>query len=119
MRSCGPLLGVDGPVVGVDGRTQRARGMVEARAGRADRDRQDVGDLGERQAVEVLEDEDRPLVGRQPAEAAFQLVAVGDPPEGIRLVPADRVGVGVVGEQPDDRPAPPLAAAPARRWPGR
>ena len=71
---------------------------------------EDVGDLGERQAVEVLEDEDRPLVGRQPAEAALQLVAVGDPPERVRLVPADRVGVGVVGEQPDDRPAAPLAA---------
>ena len=71
---------------------------------------QDVGDLGQRQAVEVLEDEDRALVGGQPAEAALELVAVGDPAEGVRLVPADRVGVGVVGEQPDDRPAAPLAA---------
>jgi hypothetical protein len=109
VRSCRPLLGVDGPLVGVDGRAQRTRGVVEARTGRADRDRQHVGDLGQRQAVEVLEDEDRPLVGRQPAETTFQLVAIGDAPEGIRFVPADRVGVCLVGEQADDLPAAPLA----------
>ena len=80
-RSCRPLLGVVRTVVGVERGSERARRVMESGAGRPDRDAEDVGDLGERQAVVVLEHEDRALVGRQAAEAAFELVAVGDRPK--------------------------------------
>jgi hypothetical protein len=54
---------------------------VESRTRRSDRDAENVGDLGERLARVVLENEDCPLFGRQSSEAALELVAVGDRPE--------------------------------------
>ena len=84
---------------------------MESGAGRADRDAEHVGDLGQREAVVVLEDEDRPLVGRQTTEPALELVAVGDPAELVRSACGDAVRVCVVGEEPDDRSAPSLAAS--------
>ena len=97
-----------GAGVGFEGGPERPGRVVEAGAGRADRDAEDVGDLGERQAGVVLEDEDRPLLRREPAEAALELVAVGDRAD-TRPAPG---GVGVVGEQPDERRRRAARAAP-------
>ena len=51
---------------------------MESGAGRARRDAERLGDLGRAVAHVVMEHEDRPLVGRQPAEAALELVPIGD-----------------------------------------
>jgi hypothetical protein len=56
----------------------------------------------------VLEHEDGPLVRCQAAEPAFELVAIRDP---IELVgPARSDGLGVVGEEMDDRRSPALVS---------
>ena len=68
----------DGTLIGLDGRAHRPVGVVESGSGRPDRDPESLGDLGRGQAQVVREDEDRPLVGRQPPEAAFEPVAVVD-----------------------------------------
>ena len=56
-------------------------GMVKSRAGRPRGDAERLGDLGGAVAHVVLEHEDRPLLGRQPAEATFELVPVGQSEE--------------------------------------
>ncbi len=53
-------------------------GVMESRAGRAGRDAERLGDLGGLVPQVVVQDEDRPLFGRQPAEPAVKLVPVGD-----------------------------------------
>jgi uncharacterized membrane protein len=53
-------------------------GVVESGTGRARRDAEGLGDLARGIPQEVVEDEDRPLVGRQPAEPTFELVPIGD-----------------------------------------
>jgi hypothetical protein len=53
-------------------------GMVESRPGGPGRYADDLGDLGRGITQEVMEDEDRPLVGGQPPEPAFEQVTVGD-----------------------------------------
>jgi hypothetical protein len=65
-------------LVGLDGRAHRPVGIVESRTSRPDRDAETVGDLGRGQAQVMREDEDRPLFGREPAEAAFEPVAIVD-----------------------------------------
>ena len=54
-------------------------GVMKSRAHRARRSAERVGDLREAVARVVVEHEDRPFVGRQPAEAALQLVTLTDP----------------------------------------
>ena len=78
MRSCRPLLGLAGAVVCVEGGAESPCRVVQARAGRPDRDTEDVGDLGERQAHVVLENEDGPLVRLELPEPTLHLIAVGD-----------------------------------------
>ena len=53
-------------------------GVMESRPGRSGRDAERLGDLGRGVPVEVMQDEDRPLFGRQPAEPTFEQVPVGD-----------------------------------------
>ena len=55
-----------------------AMGVVKARAGRARRDAECLGDLGWGIAREVVQDEDGPLIRRQPPEAAFELIPIRD-----------------------------------------
>jgi hypothetical protein len=78
---------------------------VESGTCRSHRDAEDVGDLGQGLARVVLEDEDCPLLGRQAAEAALELVAIGDRPV---LVGCWR-DVGVLRQQLDRRAAATLA----------
>ena len=59
-------------------------GMMKSRAGRPRRDAERLGDLGRAEAQVVLKHEDRPLLGRQPAEATFELVPVGQSEEMVR-----------------------------------
>ena len=53
-------------------------GVMESGAGRPRRDAERLGDLGGRVPEVVVQYEDRPLFGRQPAEPAVKLVPVGD-----------------------------------------
>ena len=53
-------------------------GVVQSGSGRADRDAEGVGDLRWREPEVVVEHEDRPLLGRQQAEAAIDLVPIGE-----------------------------------------
>jgi hypothetical protein len=55
-----------------------AMGVVESGAGCARRDTERLGDLRRSIARVVVEHEDRPLLGRQPSEPAFELVTIGD-----------------------------------------
>ena len=52
-------------------------GVMESRTGRASRDAERLGDLGRLVPEVVVQDEDRPLFGRQSAEPAVELVPVG------------------------------------------
>jgi hypothetical protein len=74
---------------------------VAPRTGGPDRDTEDVGDLRRRQAGVVVERQDRALFWLELAEASLDLVAIRDRAEVIGC-PA---GVGVGGEQPDERPS--------------
>ena len=51
---------------------------MQSRSGRAGGDLEHLGDLHERQPEVVVQDEDGPLVDREPAEGPLELVAVGD-----------------------------------------
>ena len=53
-------------------------GVMEPRAGGAGRDAERLGDLRRRVPEVVVQDEDRPLFGREPAEPTFEQVPVGD-----------------------------------------
>ena len=59
------------------------------------RDLEHLGDLHERQPEVVVQDEDRPLVDREPAECPFQFVAVGDDGAAVRA------GRPIDGQDPD------------------
>ena len=67
-----------GLALGRQGVAESAGGVVQARSGRARGDLQHLGDLHERQPEVVVQDEDRPLVDREPAERPLQFVTVGD-----------------------------------------
>jgi hypothetical protein len=58
--------------------------MVESRADRPRRDAEHLGDLRRGVSHEVMQDKDRPLVRREPPEAAIQLVSIGDAEEVVR-----------------------------------
>jgi hypothetical protein len=58
--------------------------VMESRSGRTRRDVEGLGNLGGRVPEVVVQNEDRPLVGRQPPEPAFEQVAVGHGYELIR-----------------------------------
>ena len=73
-----------GSAFGRQGVTEPARGVVQSRSGRARGDLQHLGDLHERQPEVVVQDEDRPLVDREPAERPLQFVAVGDGGAAVR-----------------------------------
>ena len=73
-----------GSALGLEGVAESARGVVQARSGRPRGDLQHLGDLHERQPEVVVQDEDRPLVDREPAERPLQFVAVGDGVASIR-----------------------------------
>ena len=62
----------------LEGGPQGAGGVVESRTRRPVRDPESLGHRHEGQAHVVMEDEDRALVERQPAERLLQLVACGD-----------------------------------------
>ena len=66
------------PGVRLEGGPHGAMGVVESGAGRARRDAEGLGNLGRGVAQEVMQDEDRPLVGRQPTEPALELIPIGD-----------------------------------------
>src|SRR4051812_1777554 len=85
--SCGLLLGQGWrrPRISLDAGSQRCRRVVQSRLRRPDRDREPVGYLVQRQPQVVMEDENRPLLDRQPPEGALQLVAVFDCEELARL----------------------------------
>ena len=53
-------------------------GVMEARTGRADRDAEDLGDVGQIPTLEMAKDEQDPLVGWQAAKASLELVPVDD-----------------------------------------
>ena len=55
-----------------------ADAAVESRLHRSEREAEGAGHLGERQVEEVVQDDDGSLLGVQPDEAAFDLVAIGD-----------------------------------------
>ena len=59
------------------GDTECREGSAEAGLRRADRDAEGLGDGRNGHPDVVVEDQDGPLIGAQPPEAAFQLVAVG------------------------------------------
>ena len=112
--SCGALLRVVGARVCFEGGPESPGRVMEAGAGRADRHAQDVGDLRQRQAGEVLEDEDRPLLRCQPPEATLDLVAVGD---AAVLVPRPRCASASSGSSRTTAPPrrPRFASAVAAR----
>ncbi len=83
--------------IGRQGVAKAGDGVMQSRSGGTGRDAEHLGDLHERQPEVVVQDEDRPLIDREPAEGPLQFVAVGD-------------GVGVVrgrwpvdGQDPDVR----------------
>ena len=79
-----PLTDVGpGSSVGVERRSHLPEPAIQAGLGRAQRDPQRRGDLRQRQVEVVMQDDDRPLLGLEPAEAAFELVAVGDRRRGV------------------------------------
>ena len=53
-------------------------GVEESGAGGPGRDAERLGDLGRGIAQEVMEHENRPLIGRQPTEPTFELVPIGE-----------------------------------------
>jgi len=57
--------------------------MVESRAGRPDRDAEDLGDLGRFAALEVAQHEQRSLLRGESTEAPLELVPIGD---GVKVV---------------------------------
>ena len=59
-------------------------GVEQTRAGRAGRAAKGLGDLGRRVPEEVVEHEDRPLIGREPAEPAFEQVPIDHGNELVR-----------------------------------
>ena len=59
---------------------------MQSGAGRPGRDAERLGNLADGQADEVVEDENRPVFGRQPPEALLELVPVGKP---LRSIVAD------------------------------
>ena len=85
----GVLPGRRGPF-GRQGGAESSDGVVESRSGRPRGDLEDLGDLHEGQPEVVVQDEDRPLVDREPAEGALQLVAIGDGGAPIRASMARR-----------------------------
>ena len=74
-------------IVGVERGAEGRRAVADPRFHRPDRDAQRVGDLGVRQVEVVLEDEDRPLVERQPPEGAVDTIMLD-------------VGAGGIGGRP-------------------
>jgi len=74
----------DGVRFGQQGRAESSDGVMESRAGGTRRDLENLGDLDERQAEVVVQDEDRPLFDRELPERAFQLVAIGEGGAAIR-----------------------------------
>ena len=77
----------DGALIGIDGRAHRPVGVVESGSGGPHGDAEPFGDLRWGQAQVMREHEHRPLVRRQPSEAAFDAVAIV---QGQRLVRARR-----------------------------
>ena len=99
--------------VSVERRTHLLQAAVQAGLGRTQGNPERGGDLRQRQVEVVMQDNDRPLLGLEPAEAAFELVAVGDPRHGIRA--GWRVGqVGDVDIQSTSFEASDLVDAGAR-----
>ena len=64
--------------VGLERRAHGDDGPMESGPDRARRDAQDLGRLVEGQAEVVVQHEDRPLIGVEAAEAALDLIAVGE-----------------------------------------
>ena len=69
--------------VGADRLTQRTTRVMESRFRRTDGDVERIGDLGEREAEEVVMDDDGAVVRREPRQAAVDRVAVGQRARGI------------------------------------
>ena len=125
--------------VGRQGVAEPASGVVQSRSGRARGDLQQLGDLHERQPEVVVQDEDRPLVDREPAERPLQFVAVGDGGGAVRgrsarrwagpgrwpsigepaAIRRSRRGRGCDGSTPRSARVPAGAGAGARRARGR
>jgi hypothetical protein len=59
-------------------------GVMKSGTGRSGRDIEGLGDLGRRVPEVVMQNEDRPLLGRQPSEPAFEQVPIGHGYEVIR-----------------------------------
>jgi len=59
-------------------------GVMETRLHRAERNAELVGDLRQAEPEVVVEDDNRPLLGREPPEATFELIAIDDRDGGVR-----------------------------------
>ena len=78
MRSCQSYLrGID-LAVGNDRRAQGSGRVVETGLHRADRCADDLGDLGQRKARVVVQDEDRAMLRRKAPEGAVEGVPIID-----------------------------------------
>jgi hypothetical protein len=73
-----------GPSIRFERGSHGAVCVVEPGTGRAARDAEGLGDLGGCVPEVVVQNEDRPLFGRQPAEPTLEQVPVGDGKELIR-----------------------------------
>ena len=85
----------------VEFRPQRAHRVMEARPDGAVRDVEDVGDLGNGEADEMVEHDDRSMVSAQAVEGASELVPVGKVAD---LIPGFALGLGQL-DDPDPLPA--------------
>ena len=94
--SCGSPSDRGRAGVGIEDGAHRTVSVVESRPDRAGRDRQRIGDLRHLQSGEVAQHEDGALLGWQAAEAAIQLVSVGDADVVVR-------GFGEVKRKDPDR----------------
>ena len=105
-------------------------GVMEAGTDRPRGDSEELGDLGRLVANEVAEDQDRPLVRREPPEAAIELVSIRRRQELVRrgrVVDREHVqvrdplalptgfGDADVGEEPVDPGVEPVRIAEARQ----
>ncbi len=137
-RSCEPSSLDDGLRVGDERLTEPGGRVMESRSGRPGRDLEEFGDLHEGQPEVVVQDEDRSLFDREPAERPLQFVAIGDGvvPSGVdgpstgrtrtfavhggpAATRRSRRGRGSGGSRPRSDRGPEASGAGARRGRGR
>ena len=73
-----------GSAIRHEGVTESGERVMQSRSGRSRGDLEKLGDLHEWQPEVVVQDEDRPLFDREPAECPLQFVAVGEGGAAVR-----------------------------------